>query len=348
MKKTIKVLIIMFFAIIVLGTTVNAGTVSIKAGKSAVTVGQNVSVTVSFGGKVSAAQFKLNYDKSKFDYVSCSAGTFGTGTNTYVYVNYEDVEDLGSVTLTFKSKSTGTADFKISGVVLSSNSSISNGSTKVTVKEATTKPTTTTTTKKPTKKPSSSSASNKKDETEKPEEPEQIDKTALNNIKTVLEGKVQSDYTEESWKALQDAIAAAEGATKSSDYDAVKDKLNVDNLVKLEVKKDELDKVLRDLIGKSKEDYTEESWTELQTAIETADSAELQSDYDAVKDKLTINGLILDEKDFLEQVMDNSCGHRIYLIILASLVVIFLIIIIILCVAYTKAKNSALMGRRMK
>ena len=228
-KKIIITLLVLILSIIILGNNVDAASVSIRASASKITTGNNVSVTVSFGEKVSAAQFKLNYDKSKFDYVSCSAGNYGT-TGTYVYMSYEDVKDLGSVTFTFKSKATGSGAFSISGVVLSSSASISSSSTTVTVENA--KTTTTTNNKKPTtttKKPTTNN--NKDDKEEENQEPEVVEKSELDNFKREIANLVQSDYTEESWTALQDAIDMAEEAKLKSEYDLIKDELTVNSLI---------------------------------------------------------------------------------------------------------------------
>ena len=86
----------------------------------------------------------------------------------------------------------------------------------------------------------------------------------------------------------------------------------------------------------------------MQAAIVTADNAELKSDYDKIKNKLTINDLILDEKDFIEQIMDDSCGHKMIILTLASAVVILIIAIMILLVMYEKAKDPENLGRRAK
>lgn len=342
MKKLLTILTIMLCTMIILTGSVFAGAVSIKASKSSVNVGQTVSVTVSFGGKVSAAQFKLNYDKSKFDYVSCSAGTFGTGTNTYVYVNYEDVEDLGSVTLTFKAKATGSGDFSISGVVLSGSSSISNSKTTVKVNAASSSSKKPTTTKKP-------SSSNKNTTSNEQEQPVQLDKTALEDLKSLLGTLNETDYTEDSWKALQEAIGAAEGADTEEKYNEVKDKLTVESLVKQPFEKEELNKVLRDLIGKVEKDYTEESWRELQEAIDIADSATLKSQYDAVKDKLTINNLILEEeKGFFGELAEKIAEMEPIVIILIVTIIALIIIIIVMAILYDKVKKGDGVGRRLK
>lgn len=353
-RNIITIIIVMLLVTIMLCGNVHAAS-SIKASKSSITVGNTVSITVSFGQKESSAQFKLNYDTSKFDYVSCSAGSFGTGTNTFVYVNYEDVADLGSVTLTFKSKQTGTGTFSISGVVLSSNnSSISTGSTSVKVEKAasnsssssnsTTKPSTNTN-KKPTTSSSNNSSSSNQNTVVEENEPEVVVKLELNRIKQELQDKVETDYTEESWRALQEAIVIAENAATNADYDAIKEKLSLETLQKVTFETTELDKVLRDLIGKVQTDYTAESWNSLQEAINVADSAQLKSEYEVVKDKLTVNTLILDEKTFLEDLLNGPCEHGKIIITLVVVIVILFIIIIVLLILNRKAVG---MGRRTK
>ena len=114
-------------------------------------------------------------------------------------------------------------------------------------------------------------------------------KAELIEIRNFVAGLIDTDYTEESWKALQEAIANAEAAATQEEYDALKEQLSKDVLQKAPFEKTELDKVLRDLIGLPKENYTTETWDALQAAIVTADNAELKSDYDKIKNKLTIN-----------------------------------------------------------
>lgn len=365
-RNLMTILIVMIFSIMIMCGTSSAAT-SINA-TSSVTVGNNVSVTVSFGGKVSFAQFRLNYDSSKFEYVSASAGQFGTATNTYIYNSFTDENDLGSVTLTFRSKATGSGTFSISSVDISSNNAaISKGSTTVTVKEAT-NPTTPTnptkpggTTTKPVKKPSGSSgtsstrpktstgtnANGGDDVTSEPIE--LLPKPELDEFKMTVAGLVQTDYTEESWNALAQAIANAEAADTQEAYDAAKVFLTTEGLVPVEFSKDELNKVLRDLIGKVEKDYTEESWRELQEAIDIADSATLKSQYDAVKDKLTINSLILEEeKGFFGELAEKIAEMEPIVIILIATIIALVIIIIVMAIMYDKTKKGDGVGRRLK
>lgn len=346
LKNTLTILIVFCLSILILGGNVQAATASISA-TSKVAVGDKVSVTVTFSQKVSSADFRLNYDTSKFEYVSVSKGGYGTGTKRYTYLNYEDVEDLGSVTFSFKAKATGTGAFKISNLVLSTDTaSIGRSEVSVTVEKA--KPTNTTPNKKPTT--NNNNNNNNKNEEEKPEE---IDKSALEAVKAELALKVQSDYTEDSWKALQEAISKAEGATKNSEYDEVKDKLNIEGLVPVDFEKDELFNLLIELMGKSQKDFTEESWQELQTAIETAQTSKLKSEYDEVKDKLTINTLVEqepeEEKNFFEDILETLKTKDPLLLVLMAGVIVLTILVLILLVLYGKAKKSDSNGaRRLK
>lgn len=352
LKNAITVFIIMMLVIVAIGGNVDAA--GMKASKSSVTVGQNVTVTVSFGEKVSAAQFKLGYDTGKFQYVSCSAGQLNN--NSYAYLGQSNDPDLGSVTFTFKAKATGTGNFSLSGGNFKTASGrVKNVALSTSVKveaaaQTTSKPTTTTkkpTTKKPTtKKPTTSQNDN--DNTDTPEEPVVIEKPELDNLKTLIEGKVEGDYTEESWKALQDALAAAEGVATQEEYDALKEGLKAEILVPITFEKDELNNVLRDLVGKVEGDYTEDSWKELQDAITAAQNAELKSEYDAVKDKLNVNNLILEERGFIEGLMKSSCGHGKIIVILSAIIIVLLVIIIILGASLSKAKEAATIGRRIK
>ena len=118
---------------------------------------------------MSAAQFELKYDTSKFKYVSVSAGGYNASTNMFVYLNTIDgIADKNSITFTFKATSTGTGAFSVSDVVLSGNAQITGGtSTSVKVVAATT-------TKKPT-------TTNKNPET--PAEPEIFAKNELESLK---------------------------------------------------------------------------------------------------------------------------------------------------------------------
>ena len=158
MKKTISIAIIMTLMIAILGGCVNAAS-SISASTRNLKEGENVRITVSFGEKVSAAQFTLNFDSNKFTYVSkSSGGSFSGATKKFAYTSEDGVTaDLSSVTFTFKAKSEGTANFSISGMKISTATqtkitpAISSSSVSVTVEtEKVEEPTTPSTPSTPT------------------------------------------------------------------------------------------------------------------------------------------------------------------------------------------------------
>lgn len=335
MKKVIGMLLTVLAIVTLYTTYVNAGNVTIKTANSNVTIGQEVSVIVSFGEKVSIAQFKLSYDKSKLNYEICSIGEFGTNTNTYVYVNSQDENAVDSVTLKFKAKAAGSATFAISGVVLSGDASISNATAKVVIKNANSG---TTSVSKPTvTKPTSSNEPEEPKELEEPGENQEenptlevIEKEELNDIKSIWVGLYKDDYTEESWNKLQDIILNAQNATTLEEYEAVKDELDINSLKKVSFDKKELKKVLVDLLDKSKADYTEESWNGLKELIKKADATDLKSEYDAIKDKLTVNELVLVEHYTFERFLeDNKITIMVVLLSINVILIILSICIII-------------------
>lgn len=148
MRKLISSIIIIFMIIGMFGGVVNAASASVSASSKTVEIGSTVKVTVSFGQKVSAAQFTLNFDTSKLEYVSKSGGgLFSAATKRYGY-NSEDgvTADLASVTFTFKAKVEGSANVSVSGLKISNetqtgiSASMANSSVAVTVKKKEEKP----------------------------------------------------------------------------------------------------------------------------------------------------------------------------------------------------------------
>lgn len=229
-----------------------------------------------------------------------------------------------------KQKNWESGKFIISGLKTSNrNNTISKDTVSVTVQKATSA-TTTTTKKTPTP-------------TENPDEQveEDINKYELYDVKSKLLELVETDYTEESWNELQEAIEKAENAKTNAEYDEVKDLLTVDNLVIEKFEKPELNQLLISLIGESESKYTEESWQELQDIIELANQAELKSEYDEIKDKLTID-ILIEEEDGFKSIINFFQGldeqERISLALGVCVVILF-IIIIILWRLYSKEKN---------
>lgn len=350
-KNMMTILVVFCISIMCFCGSVSATTANLRTSASKVTVGNNVSITVTFSEKTPIAQFTLNYDSSKFTYVSVSSGTYMAETGRYVYVNDNDIADLGSVTFNFKGKATGTGSFSISKVVLEKDATISNSKVSVTVENA--KNTTNNKPSSNTNKPSTNKpATNNNQDPENNETPEIVIKSELEDVLLKLEDKVSTDYTEESWKELQDAIEKARNATTNSEYDEVKGKLTIDNLIVADFEKDELFNILIELIGKAQKDYTEESWEELQKAISTAQSAKLKSEYDEIKDKLTTD--LLEKKGGVKEFFENFIqglekGEPLYLAFAGSVLVLLLIVVILLILLCRKGKRrSEPNARRLK
>lgn len=188
---------------------------------------------------------------------------------------------------------------------------------------------------------------------ETPQEPEIFSKAELDNLKIELAGKVETDYTTDSWKTLQDAIAKAEGATTSSEYNEVRNLLTIDTLVIADFEKEELVNMLIELMGKSEKDYSADSWKELHDAIAEAQNAKLRSEYDKVKDKLTID--TLKKKEGFKEIIENFTqglekGEPLY-IAFAGLVLVLLLVIMILSISLCigkRRKKQEMKARRLK
>lgn len=145
MKKTLKkslIILVMMLVTLILWTGKASAASASMSSTGSVTVGQNVSVTVNFGQKMKAIQFNLKYDTSKLDFVSVNVGGYGAGTQSFIYANSFDEADVSSVTFTFKSKASGTANFSASGFILSNATqdglSANAASAVTTIKEKTT------------------------------------------------------------------------------------------------------------------------------------------------------------------------------------------------------------------
>lgn len=151
MKKALTILFTIVLIIGILAGNVNASSANISTSSKTVNVGSTVKITISFGEKVKMAEFDLNYDKSKFEFISSSKGAF---CEKFSFVDSAAKADTTSVTLTFKAKAKGSTSFKVSNLKLATetqriaNQPIGNGSVTVTVNEkkvtTTKKPTTTT------------------------------------------------------------------------------------------------------------------------------------------------------------------------------------------------------------
>lgn len=234
MKKTLVIAIIAILIIGMLGGIVNAASASVKASSSTVNKGDTVTITVSFGQKVSAAQFTLNFDANKLEYVSkTGGGLFNAASKIYGYTSEDGVkEDLSSVSFKFKAKTTGKTSVSVSGLRISAGSqmgvsaSMGNSTANITIKEKTT---TTNTNKKPTTKP--------KPNTTK-EEPEKIE-PAPNELIKLDDEKVKTLKDDESnimVKGIE--VAIADGVV-----------LKVNDIKKSDENYDKLDEILKNISG---------------------------------------------------------------------------------------------------
>ncbi len=274
--------------------------------------------------------------------MSVSAGNYRTGTKLFIYYSDTNTSDKQSITFTFKAKATGSGSFNVSDYVLSDGATITGGmSTTVKVTQATNG---TTTNKKPTTNTQTP---------ETPTEPEVFSKAELDNLKIQLAEKIETDYTTDSWKALQDAIAKAENAKTSAEYNEVRHLLTIDTLVIADFEKEELVNMLIQLMGKSEKDYSEDSWKELHDAIAEAQNAKLKSEYDKVKDKLTIE--TLKKKEGFKEMLENFTqglekGEPLYIAFVGLVLVLLLVILILsisICIGKHRRKQE-MKARRLK
>lgn len=107
-RKTKAILVMFCLLIVILSGSVSAASTTIRASASTVSNGKTVTVTVSFGENVSAAQFVLNFDESKYDYVSCSADdSYSEDSKYFAWINTSGVANLSNVKFTFKAKELG-------------------------------------------------------------------------------------------------------------------------------------------------------------------------------------------------------------------------------------------------
>lgn len=103
-------------------------------------------------------------------------------------------------------------------------------------------------------------------------------KTAIDNAEKKLEGKLEKDYTADSWKALTEAIDAAKEVYKkvsasAADISTAATALaNTGELVTLDrsALATAIDTAEKKLEGKSERDYTADSWKKITDAIEEA------------------------------------------------------------------------------
>ncbi len=104
----------------------------------------------------------------------------------------------------------------------------------------------------------------------------QMDYTELNNQIAAAEGKNEADYTADSWTAMQAALADAKAALTSKDQavvDAAAAALKVAIEALAQMDYTELNNQIAAAEGKNEADYTADSWTAMQTALNAAKAA---------------------------------------------------------------------------
>ena len=146
----------------------------------------------------------------------------------------------------------------------------------------------------------------------KPEPPVEVDKKALDKAIKDNSGKSKDDYTEDSWNKFDKAMTNAQNVlddetATQDDVDAAVKALNeaTAGLVKkpepVKVDKTALDKAIKDNSGKSKDDYTEDSWNKFDKAMTNAQEVQkndkaTQEEVDAAVKALTDAAKALEKK----------------------------------------------------
>lgn len=150
MRKIKIFLFIVIFTLIILCVTKSnaAGTVSLFASKSTVTVGDEFSISVNLSGaSVATLTVRVSVDTSKVEYVSGPANSsFSNGRAIYTWTDPSGGDNPKSgtiVTFKFRAKQTGKASFSVSGDFYSpdeTNIKPSFSGTSVTIQEKQTTP----------------------------------------------------------------------------------------------------------------------------------------------------------------------------------------------------------------
>jgi len=96
---------------------VNAATLTLitTVNKESVTVGETITVTVNWNQGMQAADFILNYDAEKLDYISSDLGARATNKSGKIIVAWysDDNTDKTKAEFSFKTKAEGTTEFSV-------------------------------------------------------------------------------------------------------------------------------------------------------------------------------------------------------------------------------------------
>ena len=136
------------------------------------------------------------------------------------------------------------------------------------------------------------------------------DRTALDEILKEVAGLTESDYSDDSWNKLQEAIQGTDNLTKQSEIDAKVDEIRED-IENLTTDRTALDAILEEVESLTESDYSDDSWNKLQEAIQGTDNLTKQSEIDAKVDEIrdAISNLEKDEDKLdteeLERLLDK-------------------------------------------
>ena len=118
-----------------------------------------------------------------------------------------------------------------------------------------------------------------------------VDTSALEEAIAKTEELKEEDYTEESWKALEEAKEAAEAVLEDptatqSEIDEAAEALEeaIAALEEKPVDKSELEKAIKTAESKVKKDYTKKSWDAMQAALKVAEK--VMADEDATQEEV--------------------------------------------------------------
>ena len=104
------------------------------------------------------------------------------------------------------------------------------------------------------------------------------DRTALDEILEEVAGLTESDYSDDSWNKLQEAIQGTDNLTKQSEIDAKVNEIRdaISNLEKDEDKLDteELERLLDKINRYNPDCFTKESWNDLQECVDSVGNIE--------------------------------------------------------------------------
>lgn len=139
-----------------------------------------------------------------------------------------------------------------------------------------------------------------------------VDWRTLNRLLGEAGLLIEADYLPETWGALQEAIAAAEGLPEDADADTVDQAITAlrDAMTGLIVDRTELNRVLEEAGLLAEADYTAESWAVLQEAIVTAEGLAENADVESVHGAIAaieeaIAALVADRTE-LDRVLEEA------------------------------------------